>query len=190
MQSTSGYWSLDLYWPGGSLPLICCRKILFILPLLLTLSVQAGVTEDGLPDYSLHYDIARDPFVDGEAAIKLAQASGRNILIEVGGNWCSWCHVLDRFFRSDPMLWDKLHQGFVVLKVNVGDGNDNAGFMSGMPPVHGYPHLFVARSNGSVIYSQSPAEFIRNGEYSAIDFMPFLDRWSRVGHESEITSAE
>ena len=48
-----------------------------------------------LPAYSQGYDPARDPFSDGRAALRLAMETRRKVLIEVGGDWCSWCHVLD-----------------------------------------------------------------------------------------------
>jgi len=165
--------------------LALCNKILVVLVFLIVLPVQAEISEEVLPAFSLRYDPTRDPFMDGKQAIDLAQASGRNILIEVGGDWCSWCHVLDRFFRSDPVIWNRLHEGFVLLKVNVSNANNNARFMAGLPPIKGYPHLYVARSNGSLIHSQDASEFISDGQYSADEFLVFLDHWSKVGHESK-----
>jgi thiol:disulfide interchange protein len=53
-----------------------------------------------LPAYSLGYDPARDPFADGREALRLARQTGRMVLIEVGGDWCSWCRVLDRFLNQ------------------------------------------------------------------------------------------
>ena len=87
-----------------------------------------------LPAYSLGYDPARDPFADGREALRLARETGRMVLIEVGGDWCSWCHVLDRFLNQHAAISTTLHQRFVVLKVNVDDSNDNAGFLSAFPP--------------------------------------------------------
>ncbi len=146
------------------------------------LLLSAGQPEtsqaEGLPAYSLGYDPARDPFSDGRDALKLATETDRMVLIEVGGDWCSWCHVLDRFLNQHPSIRTKLHERFVVLKVNVDDSNDNAGFLSAFPPALGYPHLYITRNDGSIVHSQDTAEFLHNGKYSKQRLMGFLDRWS------------
>ena len=79
--------------------------------------------------------------------------------------------------RSNPVIWEKLNGNFVMLKINVGDGNSNEEFMSGLPPVLGYPHMFVARQNGNLLHSQDTAEFLLDGKYSSERFLKFLDQW-------------
>jgi thiol:disulfide interchange protein len=131
-----------------------------------------------LPAYSQGYDPARDPFSDGRAALRLAMETRRKVLIEVGGDWCSWCHVLDRFLHEHPSLRTRLHKTFVLLKVNVDERNDNAEFLSAFPRALGYPHMYVTDNKGSILFSQDTAEFLQGGRYSAQRFRAFLDRWS------------
>ncbi len=138
---------------------------------------SAGVKGAALPPYSTHYDPARDPFADGRAAIALATATQRRILIEVGGDWCSWCQLLDRFIKSDKQIEQALQQTFVVLKVNVSDENANEKFLATFPKNLGYPHMYVADMNGKVIHSQDTGEFLSSRKYSKQKFMAFLDRW-------------
>ncbi|TNG02386.1 MAG: DUF255 domain-containing protein [Gammaproteobacteria bacterium] len=148
--------------------LICC----------LLISPQILATEQyDLPDYSIGYDASRNPNADGRAALKLAKETNRRVLIEVGGDWCSWCHILDRFIRDHPTVQSRLHETFVVLKVNVSDANDNASFMASLPPTLGYPHMYVADMDGSILHSQDTAEFIQNKHYSEQRILAFLDRW-------------
>lgn len=127
--------------------------------------------------YSQQYDPKRDPFADGRAAIILAKQTNRRILIEVGGDWCKWCHILDKFIKSDPQIEKTLHNTFVVLKVNVSDKNMNKEFLSAFPKALGYPHMYVTESDGSVIHSQDTAEFLVNLKYSKKKFIQFLNRW-------------
>ena len=54
-----------------------------------------AVTAAHLPKYSKVYDEKSDPGKDANAAIKLAQETQRNVLIEIGGNCCSWCKKMD-----------------------------------------------------------------------------------------------
>ena len=44
------------------------------------------------------FDPARDPAQDLDVALRIARAAGRHVIIDVGGEWCSWCHIMDRFF--------------------------------------------------------------------------------------------
>jgi len=131
-----------------------------------------------LPGYSRGYDPARDPFADGEAALVLARDSNRKVLIEVGGEWCSWCHVLDRFLREHPAVRSRLHATFVVLKVNVDETNANAEFLSAFPRVLGYPHMYITDSEGTILFSQDTARFLQDGRYSEQRLQTFIDYWS------------
>jgi len=149
---------------------------------LVFLCLQAGFpvlasTHLDLPEYSRAYDVNRNPNADGRAALKLAKETRRKVLVEVGGDWCSWCHVLDRFIKNHQELQARLHETFVVLKVNVSDVNDNAEFMASLPPALGYPHMYIIGDNGTVLHSQDTAEFFENKKYSEQRFLAFLDRW-------------
>ena len=131
-----------------------------------------------IPAYSQAYDPGRNPFADGRAALKLAKETRRRVLIEVGGDWCSWCHVLDRFLIEHPFLQVTLNKTFVLLKVNVDETNDNAEFLSAFPRAPGYPHMYITDSDGNILFSQDTAEFLDNGKYSEQRFRLFLDHWS------------
>ncbi|HID49486.1 MAG TPA: DUF255 domain-containing protein, partial [Chromatiales bacterium] len=112
-------------------------------------------------------------------ALQLARHTGRRVLIEVGGDWCSWCRVLDRFLAEHKTLREKLDRHFVVLKVNVSDENDNAEFMAGLPRPLGYPHLYVSDPEGRILFSKDSGELLVNGRYSVQRFNDFIDRWKR-----------
>ena len=146
---------------------------------LISLCAQAAAQTQRLPAYSQGYDPMRDPFADGREALELARATQRLVLVEVGGDWCRWCHVLDRFLSEHAALRNRLHQTFVVLKVNVDERNDNAEFLSAFPQALGYPHMYITGADGSILHSQDTAEFLQDGRYSAQRFQRFLDRWSR-----------
>lgn len=142
-----------------------------------TQQVQVQEISASLPLYSKVYDDKRDPFKDAAAAISLAQATNRNVLIEIGGNWCTWCHKMDRFLDKNPDIYQSLHQEFVVLKINVSDSNENEAFMKGLPPVLGYPHMYVSTSSGKMVLSKDTAELQEDGQYAAANWRNFINQW-------------
>ncbi len=157
------------------LPNLSLLVLLALLPLDLLRAAEP-------PPWSRAYDPARDPFADGREAIALAQATGRRVLIELGGDWCVWCHRLDRFLERNPEVGAALERRFVLLKVNVSEENGNDEFLAGLPRVAGYPHLFVADGDGTVIHSQDMGELVEGGRYSAERFLAFVERWGGMDH--------
>ena len=143
---------------------------LYLLPLLVA-------AQTPLPAYSLVYDPARNPFADGRAALKLARETNRRVLIEVGGDWCRWCHVLNKFLAENQQIREQLHRNFVILKVNISEANDNAEFMAGFPKPLGYPHMYITEADGSIIFSKDTADLLENSRYSVQRFQKFIDKW-------------
>ncbi|CAH0991328.1 hypothetical protein SIN8267_01431 [Sinobacterium norvegicum] len=128
-----------------------------------------------LPAYSTEYSPKRNPFDDANKAIALAHAENKNVFIEVGGSWCGWCYKFDATLKKNRELNQAFYQQFVVLKVSVDDENDNAEFIKGLPPFTGYPHFFVADSQGKVFLSQTPTDFVADGEFVDQRIVNFID---------------
>lgn len=159
---------------------------LFSLTLLSFNAVSAEHVSEKLPLFSKIYDDARDPFKDAKTAITLANASNRNVLIEIGGNWCVWCKKIDTFLEQNPDIYQALHENFVLLKVSVSDVNENVDFMKGLPPVLGYPHMYVSTSKGKVLLSKDTADFLRSGEYSRTQWLTFIEEWKFDNNQANL----
>ncbi len=170
--------------------------VLLLLSLFITSQTSAQETVPGaiikktaeLPLYSKVYDDKRDPFKDAQAAITLAQKTNRNVLIEIGGTWCTWCHKMDTFLAQNPEVYQALHDKYVLLKISVSDSNENEAFMKSLPPVQGYPHMYVSTSTGKMLLSKDTAELLDDLQYSATYWMTFLAKW-QVSNNKENTDA-
>ncbi len=149
--------------------------------------VQAK-TELNLPLYSSVYDEKRDPFKDAVSAIQLAKLTDRNVLLEIGGNWCTWCHKMDTFLAKNSDIYQKLHSEYVLLKINVSDANDNAEFMKSLPPTLGYPHMYISTAAGKMILSKDTAELLSGGDYSRDAWLSFLEQWKLENNSLNIKS--
>jgi thioredoxin-related protein len=134
-----------------------------------TLSKYVSVTK---------YDPKRDAGADIRDAVVEAKRSGRNVLVDVGGEWCSWCHTLDRFFDQNKDLREQLDQNFVLVKINYSPENKNEKLLSRYPTIPGFPHLFVLDGNGKLLHSQDTSELEQGKSYNHDKFVAFLKRWS------------
>lgn len=167
----------------------CINNSLFTIILSLLLLSNISFASQNLPLYSTVYDDQRDPFADAKAAITLAGQTNRNVLIEIGGDWCTWCHKIDAFLVDNPDVYKALHDNFVLLKISVSDSNENADFMKGLPPVLGYPHMYVSTGKGKVILSKDTAEFLSSGNYSRQAWLDFIEQWSVDNNQTNITKS-
>lgn len=134
-----------------------CIPLLF----LLFTSSFAKLPADSTISISEHnqkFDPARDPNKDIQDAIRETQKSHKRILLDVGGDWCIWCHRLDSLFIQNEDLAEYLNKHYVVVKINVSEENRNREFLSKYPKVAGYPHLFVLERNGKLLHSQDTGE--------------------------------
>ena len=156
-------------------------KLFSILPLFFVLSVafaQTGQTSPHKVDMSERiFDDKRDAANDIANAIKLATKQNKHILLDVGGNWCSWCHKLDFTFTTNKDIAQLLKK-YVVVKVNWSRENENKAVLANYPKiVTGFPHLFVLDKTGKLIQDQD-SSLLESGDHHDPDkIIAFLTKW-------------
>lgn len=133
--------------------------ILLLSAILLTAPAPVPAQAAEKPAWSQVFDPKRDPAADLAEAKALAKATGRNILVDVGGDWCVWCRLLDNLFATNADLTALKDRNFVTLKVHWDKKeNQNTAFLSQYPKIAGYPHLFVLDADATLLHSQDTAE--------------------------------
>ncbi len=153
------------------------KHIVLLLAVVLAAAVPPASAQEAAPGRK-KFDPARDAAKDIEQAIQLAAASGRRVLLDVGGEWCVWCHRLDQLFIDNPDLAAFLEKNYVVVKVNWSKENKNEEVLSRYPKVAGYPHLFVLEADGSLLHSQDTAALEEGKGHSKQKVMAFLEEWA------------
>jgi len=118
---------------------------------------------------------------DLAAALKVAAASHKRILLDFGGNWCPDCQVLDRYFH-DPANRPILESNFVLVHVNIGhmDANLEIAGKYGVPLHKGVPALAVLDEQGKLLYSQKSGEFEAMRRMEPSEVTRFLVQWKPV----------
>lgn len=124
------------------------------------------------------FDPKRDPASDLEMAKVEAQRGSKRILLDVGGEWCSWCHILDKLVEEDAEIRSFRDANFVWMKVNYSEENENKAFLSAYPLIKGYPHLFVLDADGNLLHSQFTGDLEKGKGYDRAKFFAFLKEWA------------
>lgn len=124
------------------------------------------------------FDPNRDPLMDLKNAQVEAKKVNKRIILDVGGEWCIWCHRLDSFIESSEEIKNYLHKNFIVVKVNYSEENKNEKFLSRFSKIEGYPHLFVLNNKGKELHSQNTGLLEKEKSYDADKIMKFLEKWS------------
>jgi thiol:disulfide interchange protein len=158
------------------------KWVLSLVPaLILPLATSLGAQErEGPAGYYVvsDYDETRDPAEDLQVAVERAQKEGKRILIQVGGEWCGWCKLLDGFIHDHPSVSDLIASRYLIMKVNWSRENHNEAFLGQYPRITGYPHLFVLETDGSLLHSQNTAELEEGRSYNEQVMVDFLQKWA------------
>ena len=124
------------------------------------------------------FDPARDPAQDLDVALRIARAAGRRVILDVGGEWSSWCRALDRFFTANADLKHYRDTRYVWLKVNWSKENRNEAFLRRFPAIKDYPHLFVLDGGGRLLHSQDAEALETTKDYDPAAVRAFLVKWA------------
>lgn len=125
----------------------------------------------------------RDPFQDLQVARARAVQENKNILIELGADWCVWCHRLDSFIRSHPDLHLLRSRQYVHVRVHVGDGETASEICRHLPAFEGIPHYFVYNAEGKLLHSQHTSLLEEGESYNYKKVWEFLAMWGDKGNQ-------
>lgn len=149
------------------------KTCLSVLILLFTVTVMAQ--ENKL------YNPAADAEKDIKAAVKKAKAEHKFVLLQGGGNWCSWCIEFARFCKADAGIDSVIKNSFVWYHLNWSKENKNEKVFAryGFPQRFGYPVFIILDGNGNRIHTQN-SEYLEDGKksYDREKVMSFLEMWS------------
>ena len=138
-------------------------------------AVTATVAATGLPT---KFDPKRDAAQDVLTATALAKAQGKRVLVDVGGEWCPWCHILDRFSAANADVQQLRDAHYVWVKVNYSPDNKNEALLARWPKVKGYPHLFVLDADGKLLQSQDTGALEAGDSYDKPKMLAFLKQFA------------
>lgn len=114
------------------------------------------------------------------AAVNKAKAENKHVLIQVGGNWCSWCVKMHHLFHSDNKIDSTIKANYVFILVNHSKENKNLPVLRDLdfPQRFGFPVLVILNRDGKRIHTQA-TDLLESGEgYDNKKILRFLNAWS------------
>ena len=127
------------------------------------------------------YNPEADAEKDIAAAVKQAKAENKYVLLQGGGNWCSWCIEFARFCKADTKIDSVINAGFVWYHLNWSKENENKKTFAkyGYAQRFGFPVFIILNEKGERIHTQN-SEYLEDGKksYDRRKVQAFLEMWS------------
>jgi thiol:disulfide interchange protein len=125
------------------------------------------------------YDETADGSKQIASALAVAQNEHKRVLLQLGANWCGWCHQLHRIFASDPAIAAKLKSAYMVAEIDVDKKhNKNVDAKYGNPTRFGLPVILILDAGGTVLTTKNTAELEEGSIYDSARVLAFLNEWS------------
>ena len=105
------------------------------------------------------YNVQANAQEDIKVAVKLADKANKHVLLQIGGNWCTWCIAFHNLVDTTATLKTYLDDHFVTQLVNYSPENKNEAVLAslGHPERFGFPVFVVLDGKGKVIHIQNSA---------------------------------
>jgi thiol-disulfide isomerase/thioredoxin len=131
-----------------------------------------------------------DPHAAILGARKQAAREGKRVAVVFGADWCPDCYALNKAL-THRLVTPILEPHFVVVKVTVGNRNQNLDIMSdfGMDVVRGIPAIAILEPDGTLVKAQTDGEFRNaNALLSVAEIVSFFHAWAPKRPEVEAVS--
>lgn len=104
------------------------------------------------------YDEQADAKTQIDAALARAKRENKRVLVQWGGNWCTWCIRLDRLYRENKEIRKELQYEYETVFVDAGrpkGKNIDLAMQFGADlQKHGFPFLTILDADGKVLINQ------------------------------------
>lgn len=104
----------------------------------------------------------------------------KHVLIQVGGNWCSWCAKFYNFTKTDASVDSLLKSSFIVYHLNHSPENRNLQTLAkySFPQRFGFPVFLILDGKGKLLHTQNSAYLEEGKGYSKEKVIDFLNSWT------------
>lgn len=141
---------------------------------------QTAAAPVKLTDTAKLYHPDADARADIANAVKKAAAEHKNVLLQIGGNWCIWCIRFNDLVIHDADLNKYVRDNYVIVHVNYSKENMNEKLLAdlGYPQRFGFPVFIVLDDKGNRLHTQN-SSYLEEGKGHGKDkVMGFFHDWA------------
>ena len=126
------------------------------------------------------YDESLDGMKQIQEAVAKAKKENKNVLIQVGGEWCKYCIKLHDWIDNDVFVKSTVDKYYEYINVNYSNGNKNEEAMEFLrwPQRFPFPTLYIVSKDGVLLHTQKIEPLTTKDEYDRNKFVTFLKEWS------------
>ena len=152
------------------------KRIALIVSVLIMFSISLSAQEQNLKIYNPGAN-AKDEI---SKAVEKAKAENKNILIQVGGNWCTWCMKFYNLIHTDYKIDSIIKADYIYMFVNWSKENKNTEVMKQLenPQRFGFPVIVVLNKEGKRIHTQDTGLLEHDKGYDSKKLIEFLKGWT------------
>ena len=134
------------------------------------------------------YDPSANAMADITRAVTIAKKSNKHVFVKVGGNWCGWCKLYDKFSSADEDISLIMIDEYITVLANWSPENRNLEAMNylGIPQRFGYPVFVILDGNGNVLHTQDTALLEEGRGYNKNHVLRFLKVWTYAAVNAKI----
>ncbi|WP_343523600.1 thioredoxin family protein [Pedobacter sp.] len=149
------------------------RLVILLSALFIATTTFSQVKKDGVHIYNPQANAKADI----EAAVAKAAKENKHVLVQVGGNWCTWCIAFHNLVDSTATLKKYINDNFETVLVNYSPENKNESVLAGLgyPQRFGFPVFLVLDGKGKVLHIEN-SSYLETEEVGA-------NGKKKVGHD-------
>ena len=112
-------------------------------------------------------------------SIKKAKLEKKHVLIQAGGNWCSWCIEFNRFTTKDNQMDSAIKTDYIVYHLNYSLQNKNYEIFKKYDFAFrfGFPVFIILDGDGKLLHTQNSAYLEEGKSYNKDKVLEFLGQW-------------
>jgi thioredoxin-related protein len=155
-------------------------KRVYRLLLVTQLSICCAIYSFGQASKPKIYDPEANAKEVLDKAVERAAKEQKHVFIQVGGNWCVWCHRFNETVMSSDTLRGLLDHSYVTMHLNYSPENKNEALLAALdyPQRFGFPVFVILDSKGKRIHTQNSAYLEEGKGHSKDKIFKFLYNWT------------
>ncbi|HEV7381083.1 MAG TPA: thioredoxin family protein, partial [Dyadobacter sp.] len=114
------------------------------------------------------------------AAVSKAGKNNKHVLLQIGGNWCSWCILFDKLVNGNDTLKTFRDNNYEMLHVNYSPENKNEDVLAAMdyPQRFGFPVFVILDGKGKRIHTQNSSYLEKGKGHDPAKVLEFFEQWA------------